>query len=300
MPKTHSIPTKIKDDYLILPLQLPATQSFNTPAIHYLYLRRHQPRIPTPDDSHSLFAVNVPVDATESHLRTLFSTLEGGRVESVHFEHSSSSPSAPLPPPPFDTNNKKRKRPTTTTPATTGAEIKTWDRLLHTSGATAIIRFVDSESCVSTLRRISSARKTPPTWPFSSGGALGIARYTQHHRLRFPSSAHLQASVDSFVAAFGEAEEEARRAAARRRQEPDADGFVTVTRGGRVKPARQDEAKRVLEEKEAKKKKGELSGFYRFQVREDKKKRQQELLAKFEEDRKRVEERKKGRRFIPE
>jgi ribosomal RNA-processing protein 7 len=104
--------------------------------------------------------------------------------------------------------------------------------------------------------------------------------------------------VDSFVAAFGEAEEEARRAAARRRQEPDADGFVIVTRGGRVKPARQDEAKRVLEEKEAKK--GELSGFYRFQVREDKKKRQQELLAKFEEDRKRVEERKKGRRFIPE
>jgi len=149
---------------------------------------------------------------------------------------------------------------------------------------------------VSTLRRITAARKSPPIWP--SSGALGIARYAQHHRLRFPSSAHLQASVDSFAAAFGEVEEEARRAAARRRQEPDADGFVTVTRGGRVKPARQDEAKRVLEEKAAKK--GVLSGFYRFQVREDKKKRQQELLAKFEEDRKRVEERKKGRRFIPE
>ena len=73
----------------------------------------------------------------------------------------------------------------------------------------------------------------------------------------------------------------------------DEDGFVTVTRGERVKPATQEVASAALEEKEERKRK--LEGFYRFQIRE--KVGLNELLAKFEEDRKRVEERKKGRKL---
>ena len=85
--------------------------------------------------------------------------------------------------------------------------------------------------------------------------------------------------------------------------EPDEDGFVTVTRGGRTAPARRDEAeeakKRMLDKQE--KKKTELSNFYRFQLRERQKAEQAELVKRFEEDRKKVDAMKEKRgKFRPE
>lgn len=118
--------------------------------------------------------------------------------------------------------------------------------------------------------------------------------YLTHHNLRYPAKALLQASVDTYMKTFAEEETARLRAMAKRRQEPDEDGFITVVRGGRVAPARQEEAKATLEKK---KEKGSHEGFYRFQAREDRKKRQLQLLAKFEEDKKRVAARKSQRKF---
>jgi ribosomal RNA-processing protein 7 len=109
----------------------------------------------------------------------------------------------------------------------------------------------------------------------------------------------LAASADAFMAAFTEREEEQKRAQARRRQEPDEDGFVMVTRrggSGRNRPADPEELKAQLAERGGK---GKLKGFYGWQIREERKERQKELVKKFEEDRKRVAEKKKGRRFRP-
>ncbi|KAI5858799.1 ribosomal RNA-processing protein 7-domain-containing protein, partial [Tricharina praecox] len=309
---TASIPLKIKNEYYILPLALPATPSGAPEATHILYLRRHQPRIPTPNDSRTLFVSNLPADATDAHLRTLLSSLGGGRIESVSFSTDAAAPPPPAPAAPttIDSSTKKRKRAITSgggeaAALAAAAEIRTWDRALQRSGANGLAVFVDDASCAGALRAIEKLRRKSktaaalPVWGEGVAGVpeLGIARYAAHHRLRFPASARLQASADAFVAAFGEAEEVAKQQAAKRRSVVDEDGFVTVTRGGRVKPATQEAAKAVLDEKE--KRKGELKGFYRFQIREEKKTRQNELLAKFEEDRKRVEERKKGRKFRP-
>ena len=87
---------------------------------------------------------------------------------------------------------------------------------------------------------------------------------------------------------------EAERAqqAARLRQVPDEDGFITVTRGGRTGPARQEDAQAAAEKQKSKQ---GLQDFYRFQTREARKKAQGELLRKFEEDRKRVAEMKRKR-----
>lgn len=93
--------------------------------------------------------------------------------------------------------------------------------------------------------------------------------------------------------AFAEQEAENLRARARRRQ-PDEDGFITVIRGGRVAPARQEEAAAVAERKKGK---AEHKDFYRFQMREVKKERHQQLLAKFEQDKRKVAERKGMRKF---
>ncbi len=76
------------------------------------------------------------------------------------------------------------------------------------------------------------------------------------------------------------------RLVAKQRQEADADGFITVTRGGRTNPAKQ-EAAQELAEKQKEKQKG-LEDFYRFQSREKRKQRAGELVRKFEEDKERV------------
>ena len=76
------------------------------------------------------------------------------------------------------------------------------------------------------------------------------------------------------------------RLLAQQRQEPDEDGFITVTRGGRIGPARQEEAQEKLE-KQKQKQKG-LEDFYRFQTREKRKEKAGELIKKFEEDKQKV------------
>ena len=83
------------------------------------------------------------------------------------------------------------------------------------------------------------------------------------------------------------------RLAAKQRQEADADGFITVTRGGRTNPAKQ-EAAQELAEKQKEKQKG-LDDFYRYQSREKRKQRAGELVRKFEEDKERVRRMKERR-----
>ena len=81
------------------------------------------------------------------------------------------------------------------------------------------------------------------------------------------------------------------RAAAQARQVPDEDGFITVTRGGgRIAPAKRDEAQEILQkQKDRQREKAEAMGsFYRFQTREKRKAKQNELMRNFEEDRKKV------------
>lgn len=100
------------------------------------------------------------------------------------------------------------------------------------------------------------------------------------------------------MTSFAEQEALRARALARQRAEPDEDGFVTVTRGGRMGPARQEEAQEKAE-KQKEKQKGK-EDFYRFQMREKRKEQANELIKGFEEDRKRVEEMKKRRnKFRP-
>jgi len=68
---------------------------------------------------------------------------------------------------------------------------------------------------------------------------------------------------------------------------PDEDGFVTVTRGSKG-GTRMDQAKE-LAEKQKEKNKG-LADFYRFQMREKRKEQQTEMLKKFADDKRKVEE----------
>ena len=68
----------------------PTSQSHRE-TYHHLYLQQHAPRLPHPDTSRSLYAANLPVDATEGGVRALFAEqLGGARVERVEFEDDDS------------------------------------------------------------------------------------------------------------------------------------------------------------------------------------------------------------------
>ncbi|KAI9848299.1 MAG: Ribosomal RNA-processing protein 7 [Sclerophora amabilis] len=327
-----SIPRSI-NGYHILPLALQPLPSFKTPATHYLYLRPHEPKYPNPDDSRTLFLVNVPIDATEAHVRYLFASLGGGRVDSVKFDRDR-LPEQKSPPSGSATSlgrgtkkkkkDNKRKRGqvdhndddddndddsdhSKAGPAE-GALPEVWDRNLHRSGGTALVKFVDRASMESTITAVRKQTKKTSKggevkavrWGEGVDGekapALGSQRYLTHHRLRYPSRHALQSMVDVYMTRYAQLEAERVRQAARLRQEPDDDGFVTVTRGGRAGPARQEEAQQAVE-RESKKQKGttDLKDFYRFQVREERKRKQVDLVKKFEEDKRKVGEMKRQR-----
>lgn len=303
-------------EYAILPITLPATTSYSKEAVHSIYVRPHAPKIPTPADSRSLFLVNVPVDSTEQHIRAIFTSLVGaGRFETVVFESERST--APvintLPGVTVTAVQKSKKRKqndVVEAEKDTSALPQVWNRSIHRSGSTAVAVLADEKSVELALKAIRKAVKTGdyPVWgegvKSKKVAELGSARYMAHQKMKYPSTEVLQAAVDNFMSDWNEKEEEEARDAKRMRNVPDEDGFITVTRGGRVGPARQhdaEEARRKEMEKEEAKRKS-MGDFYRFQGRERRKEEQGELLKRFEEDRKKVEALKSERkgRFRPE
>jgi len=130
------------------------------------------------------------------------------------------------------------------------------------------------------------------------GLTWSCAGYLTHHALRYPPAGALQANVDAYMVHFAAQEAARTKLLARQRAVPDEDGFITVTRGGRAGPGRQEDAMQKAEKQ--KEKSVGKEDFYRFQMREKKKEKANDLLRGFEEDRRKVEEMKKKRnKFRP-
>lgn len=308
-------------DFSILPISIPPLPSYPKSAIHHLYLRRNAPKIPTPDDSRSLFIVNAPADSTHLHFSALFNDLLGaGRFESVTFEDERQTASQaladllPAQAARLASHSKKRKREEDEEAQHAQEEEEArlpepWSQALRRSGGTAVVVLADERSAEKALRAAAKAARSGkfPVWSGflpEHNRALGSRWAKAHVRLTYPDKAVVGAAVDAFFAVYNRREREAAELAKRLRNEPDEDGFVTVTRGGgRTAPAKREEAeeaRRKMVEK-ADKKREELSTFYRFQLREKKKEEQAELVKKFEEDRRRVEAmREKRGKFRPE
>ncbi|KAK4555916.1 hypothetical protein LTR86_007136 [Recurvomyces mirabilis] len=296
----------IVNDFVVLPLTLPTAPSYPVDAKHYLYLRLNAPKLPTDSTPREIFCVNVPFDATASTLKVLFSQqLGGGRVEEVRFEggiRTSKGIAAPL----TQSRGKKRKRGLEfegggeAEVVEVGQLPQVWDRELHPGGGTAVMRFVDKESAELALRAAKQAVKSGRTimWdtstPAGDGDArpLGSARYLAHHTLRYPDPATLQQSVDTFISAFNAQDDARNKELARLRAVPDEDGFITVTRGAKQKPAELDAEEAAERERQKKKRERKQVGedFYRFQNRERRKEEQRGLVRGFEEDKRRLEE----------
>ncbi|KAK5661271.1 hypothetical protein OQA88_11165 [Cercophora sp. LCS_1] len=307
-------------DFSVLPISIPPLPSFPRAVVHYLYVRRNEPKVPTPNDARSLFLTNVPVDSTEPHLRHLIASLVGaGRFESATFEDERHKPTVLENAQPahaarlLAAHSKKRKRENEEAERAreeAAAQLPcTWTRPLRKSGSTAVVLLADEKSVNQVLKAIAKVHKSKkyPVWGVGENQEavppLGSVWLKAHNRLSYPDKDVLQAAVDAFSTLFAKKEQEAAEIAKRLRNEPDEDGFVTVTRGGRNAPASRneaEEARRKMVEKQEKKRE-EMSNFYRFQLREKKKEEQAELVKRFDEDRKKIEAmRAKRGKFMPE
>ncbi|KAL8939560.1 MAG: hypothetical protein Q9216_003291 [Gyalolechia sp. 2 TL-2023] len=312
MAPTNQIPLEICG-YKILPISLPPLPSCPASATHYLYLRPHEPKLPTQTAERSLFLVNVPIDSTESHIKRLFSIQLGlpqGRIEGVEFAGSNGKSEREEDAVAYlskGRQGKKRKR---------GLEAEAienlegtalpaiWDRELQKDGLTAVVIFVDRPSMNAAYKAVERTRRASeePVWGEGLEGkvpALGSTRYLNHYKLQYPDKDQLLQSVNKYMTEFAAREAAQVRLQARQRQVPDEEGFITVTKGGRNGPARQDMAQDMaLKQKE--KRRG-FEDFYRFQHREKRKAKAAELMRRFEEDKEKVKRMKERRdTFKPE
>ncbi|KAI1133258.1 ribosomal RNA-processing protein 7-domain-containing protein [Nemania abortiva] len=304
------------EEFSTLPISIPPLPSYPVPATHYVYLRRNAPKIATPDDSRSLYLANVPVDSTEAHFRALFASLVGaGRFESITFEQDKRSAKTSHEPAQAERlakHHKKRKREDEELQhrkEEAAAELpNTWTRELHRSGSSAVALLADEKSVDIVLKAVKKLKKSKkyPIWGEgvkASVPTFGAQWLKDHNKLSYPGNDVVQAVVDAYFTVFNRKEEKAQQLAKRLRNEPDEDGFVMVTRGGRNAPARRDEAEEAKQKMldKQQKKKDETQDFYRFQLRERRKAEQMELLKKFDEDRKKVQAmREKRGKFRPE
>ena len=279
--------------FICLPITLKSPVAPAPAATHYLYVRPHDPKVADEDASRSLFLVNIPVTTTEAHLRHLFSSqLSAGRVDRIHF--SENAPGRASVAAGKSAKSKKRKR-ATAEEAEAGLDVYQLPQVseleLHASGATAIVVFVDRPSMELSLKAAKKAAKLEQEIVWGQGlkgkaPLLGLKRYEQIYRRRYPSSQELLQSVDQYMAAFAEMEEARSKESARKRQVPDEDGFVTVTRGSKGGLRKEEAAELGVKQKE---KNMGFENFYRFQMREKRKEQQEELLRRFEDDKKKVE-----------
>lgn len=308
--------------FSVLPISMPPLPAFPKAVVHCIYVRKNSPQIASPEDSRSLFLANIPADSTKAHFRALFVSLAGaGRLEGIAFDNDrgDSEPSSALEPAQaarLSAHSMKRKRgedegessgSPTKAEEQAAMKLETWSRPLMRSGSTAVALLADAKSVELVLKAIAKAHKKAkyPVWGEGvvSKAPLGSQWLRAHNELSYPDKDALQNSVDAFFTIFNRREQEAAELAKRLRNEPDEDGFVTVTRGGRNAPARREDAEeakgRLLEKEE--RKKTELSNFYRFQTREQKKDEQAKLIKRFEEDKMKVSAMKEKRgRFRPQ
>mmetsp|Transcript_8263 Transcript_8263/g.10737 ORF Transcript_8263/g.10737 Transcript_8263/m.10737 type:complete len:272 (+) Transcript_8263:117-932(+) len=142
---------------------------------------------------------------------------------------------------------------------------------------------------------------------------VGLQGMIKQYKRSRPPLEDLEESANKFMQEFEQKEEEDRLERERRMNEVDDDGFTLVTykkSGGPTninKRGRPDQgaeggplAKRGTGRGRSRnKKKVELKNFYRFQMREAKRDQLVELRKRFEEDKKKIEKLKAGRKFKP-
>ncbi|KAK9378412.1 ribosomal RNA-processing protein 7-domain-containing protein [Kockiozyma suomiensis] len=313
--KSKSTESRVISGYYVLPVIFPGASSSDTDSDsgsedfssmdveHYIYLREHKnPGVE--GNELTLFMANVPIDATTLHVRVLVAQLLGSNAD----DDDSRSDSLPvsvtfLPSPTGPHDDSIPSLSSFTGLQKSDSASRSIRRILPTNSAAQVV-FANQTAFSRVLKAIRHIPSTPLLWTLpsssSTDGATGLSRYTAIHARQHVPATVLQSTLDVFMQRFDAEEAEREQAAKRARSEPDADGFITVSRGagaGRAGVAMSSDAVREVAREKMRKK--ELKDFYRYQVRERKKEKMNDLLRNFKRDQERIVELKARRKFKP-
>ncbi|CAE6427822.1 hypothetical protein ACGC1H_000749 [Rhizoctonia solani] len=305
--------------FTVLPLQLQGSVE------HFVYLRANQSGTKNATDAsvkpdgRTLFLVNVPCDATDRDLISLFKS--AGTIERVVFSNQLSTQNdEPEEEEEQEGNNNatSKSKPKTLPPPKATPLVDTSLRWTGNSGRTAHVVFLD-ESSLSRVLSPSYSKNTLP-WPPADTSAepRGLGLYLKRHQSLRLTLDTVSKHVDAYMQRF-DFEQTAKRAAASEYKKGvpiiDEDGFELVTRGGAYGKtvgggvgvaskkfelaAKRGDLAAVKKKKKGRDKSKDLEGLYAHGQREKKRKAFMELRERFEEDKKKVAKLKSTKRFKP-
>lgn len=173
------------------------------------------------------------------------------------------------------------------------------DKYTYQGGRHGLISLVDGAAAtrmLSKAKKFASKKDKQIVW--EQYGPRGAEAYMAHHQSMFPEEHDLQKKADEYMELFAKREELDRQEAEAAADHIDEDGFRTVVYKHRKRMA---DVAPISETDLPKRKKRSLekSDFYRFQLREQRKTEMSDLLKRYQDDKKKVEELKERKAFRP-
>ncbi|KZV87361.1 hypothetical protein EXIGLDRAFT_680044 [Exidia glandulosa HHB12029] len=243
--------------FTILPLR------YSSSATHNIYVRAHAGSRPKGvPEGRALFLVNVPPDATEHELSTLFSSygtvekvlfssfvvshdeLEGGDDDDEDVQddaaddesESSSEDEHPRKKRKLDKGAKDKKKKPTAPPRVEPLLASSSLRTLRPSGSSAHLVFLDPSSLQRALSSLPPPK--PPAWPAKTSNPepSGLSYYAARHAALRPPLSTVLTHAESAILAYDwklEKQKRIEKSKYKKGEEiVDEDGFTLVVRGG--------------------------------------------------------------------
>lgn len=234
-------------------------------------MKEHSVREHTKDkpQGRTLLAVNIPPYVDEKGIKNAFR--EAGTIQSVQF----------------------LLKPST-------AEVKPVKKFLADPDKTT---FKAAYIVFEKVAQLDKALKLPKLEPINSENhtlKTGINKWIDEYNNAVLQPKILKEKIETFMKNYDEHAKQQEKKE-KRIEEEDDEGWVTVTKRGKVQSfARTEKIENKIMAKEEKgRKRKELKNFYTFQIRESKMKHIVSLRQKFEEDKKKIAQIKQNRRFKP-
>ncbi|XP_047993437.1 ribosomal RNA-processing protein 7 homolog A [Leguminivora glycinivorella] len=250
-------------------LELKVTDDSESP--HTIYIKEHAVRDHTEDrpQGRTLFVVNIPPYIDDDGIKNAFR--EAGTVKSVSLLEK------PGP-----------------------SETKTIDKFLPVAQKPMFKVGYVVFAKVAQLDKALALTELAPVNSEKYQIKCGMQKWVEEYNNSILQAKELKEKVEVFMKKHDEKTKKAEDKE-KKLEEEDDDGWITVTKKGKVQSfARSEKVEsKVMAKEEKNKKRKELKNFYTFQIRESKMKHVVALRQKFEEDKKKIAQIKQSRRFKP-
>lgn len=249
-------------------MELKITEESKNP--HFIYFKEHSIREQNEDkpSGRTLFLVNIPPYADENGIKNAFT--EAGKITSV----------------------KLMLKPTNMP-----------EEFLKFMPEPPKPAFRIGYIVFSKVSELDTALKLKKLQPMNNSNhkvKYGMAKWINEFNSNIHQTIVLKKKVQLFM---DRADRTMLKTAARfkKLEEEDDEGWMTVTRGGKVSSfARSEKVQdKIMAKEESGRKRKELKNFYSFQIRESKKNHVVALRQKFEQDKRKIAQIKESRRFKP-